>query len=131
PPHMPLADAPERYRTMYTREQIEPHIRPNARDADGRLSADEDWFRIYMWDYQYYMKKLPHTLDLPRPDFNLADLEAMYAGLVTLVDDQVGKLVQALKDEGIFDDTLLLFTADHGDDLGSHGAFNKGRPSEE
>ena len=49
----------------------------------------------------------------------------VYAGLVTLLDDCVGQLVDALRQEGIYDDTLILFTSDHGEMLGSHTLFQK------
>jgi arylsulfatase A-like enzyme len=38
----------------------------------------------------------------------------VYAAMVKCMDDNVGKLVQALKDEGIFEDTLIVFTSDNG-----------------
>lgn len=41
------------------------------------------------------------------------------------MDDQVGRLVQTLREQGIAEDTIVIFTSDHGDNLGSHGRFNK------
>ena len=49
----------------------------------------------------------------------------VYLGLVSLLDHCVGEIVQTLKDEGIYDDTLILFTADHGEMLGSHRLWQK------
>lgn len=50
---------------------------------------------------------------------------AKYLGLVRLLDDEVGRIIQALKDEGIYDETLIVFTADHGEMLGSHSLWQK------
>lgn len=49
----------------------------------------------------------------------------VYAGLVTLLDNCVGQVLTALKDEKIYDDAVILFTADHGEMLGSHGLWQK------
>lgn len=48
-----------------------------------------------------------------------------YLGLVKLLDDEVGRLVRTLKEEGLYDDALILFTSDHGEMLGSHGLWQK------
>jgi arylsulfatase A-like enzyme len=32
-----------------------------------------------------------------------------------MVDEEVGKIIQALKDKGVYENTIILFTADHGD----------------
>ncbi|MFI3206331.1 MAG: sulfatase-like hydrolase/transferase [Clostridia bacterium] len=45
---------------------------------------------------------------------------------VSLVDIAVGKIIQKLKDEGLYDDTIIVFSADHGDFLGDYGAILKG-----
>jgi arylsulfatase A-like enzyme len=45
---------------------------------------------------------------------------AAYFGLVTMVDDCMGRVVKTLKERGVWDDTLVVFTMDHGDHLGAH-----------
>ncbi len=49
----------------------------------------------------------------------------VYAGLVSLLDDCVGRIIEALKAENIYDDAFILFTADHGEMLGSHCLWQK------
>ena len=49
----------------------------------------------------------------------------VYAGLVGLLDHCVGEIVARLKAQGIYDDTVILFTSDHGEMLGSHCLFQK------
>lgn len=51
-------------------------------------------------------------------------LAAIY-GLVSLVDDNVGKLVKTLKEQGLYDDTLVVFTSDHGDFASKYGVIGK------
>lgn len=50
---------------------------------------------------------------------------ARYLGLVKLLDDEVGRIVKALKDEGIYEQAIIVFTADHGEMLGSHSLWQK------
>jgi len=51
-----------------------------------------------------------------------------YFGMVKCIDDNVGKLLKYLNATGIDQETIIVFTADHGDLLGEHGKLNKGRP---
>jgi arylsulfatase A-like enzyme len=48
-----------------------------------------------------------------------------YFGLVTMVDECIGRVVAALKATGIWDDALVVFTQDHGEMLGCHHLFQK------
>ena len=50
---------------------------------------------------------------------------AKYLGLVTLVDRAVGDILQALAETGLADDTIVVYTSDHGDMMGDHGIFAK------
>jgi arylsulfatase A-like enzyme len=56
---------------------------------------------------------------------------AAYGAAITAVDEQVGRLLKALDDSGRAEDTIVLFTSDHGDMLGSHGQRLKRKPWEE
>jgi len=51
---------------------------------------------------------------------------ARYYGLVTMVDDALGRILARLRDLGLEDSTLVLFTTDHGDATGSHRMYDKG-----
>jgi arylsulfatase A-like enzyme len=50
---------------------------------------------------------------------------AEYYGCVSLVDEQVGRLLDTLRERGLYDNTLIVFTSDHGLAIGSHGLFGK------
>lgn len=56
---------------------------------------------------------------------------AEYYGMVTAVDDQVGRILRTLEELGLAQDTIVLFSSDHGDMLGSHGRRLKRKPWEE
>jgi len=51
--------------------------------------------------------------------------KAHYCGLVKCIDDNVGRILNTLKDENILDDTIIVFTTDHGEYMGEHGLYGK------
>ena len=53
-----------------------------------------------------------------------------YYAMVALLDDNVGKLLSFLENKGIDENTIIVFSSDHGDLLGEHGRMNKGKPFE-
>ena len=53
-------------------------------------------------------------------------MRAQYLGLVTLVDRAVGAILDALEESGQAENTIVVFTSDHGDMMGDHGIFAKG-----
>ena len=55
---------------------------------------------------------------------------AQYFGMVKCIDDNVGRLLAFLKENNLEDNTVVIFTSDHGDLLGEHGKLNKGVPYE-
>ncbi|MGC8792160.1 MAG: sulfatase family protein, partial [Bryobacteraceae bacterium] len=56
---------------------------------------------------------------------------AAYYAAITAIDDQIGRLLAALDRLGMAEDTIVWFTSDHGDMLGSHGLRLKRKPFEE
>ena len=52
-------------------------------------------------------------------------MRAQYYGMVSEVDSQLGRLWDALRSRGMWDDTVIVVTADHGDQLGDHGLTGK------
>ncbi len=67
--------------------------------------------------------KRPAASDLTEEQLN--HLRALYAGEVTLVDRWVGMLLQKIEDLGLFENTAVIFTSDHGTYLGEHNYIGK------
>jgi arylsulfatase len=53
-----------------------------------------------------------------------------YYASITFIDDQVGRIVDALRKKGMYDDAIICFTSDHGDMLGDHNHWRKTYPYE-
>ena len=54
-----------------------------------------------------------------------AKIWPVYMGLVSMLDNSVGAIVAELKKQGVYDQTLIVFTSDHGEMLGSHRLWQK------
>ena len=102
PPHDPYV-APDEYMGMYPPERI--RLRPNF--VEGTQVGG----------------RRPHALG--------PEHLAGYYAAITCIDDNVGRIMQELDDLGIADDTIFVFTSDHGDMLGSNGMILKRKPHEE
>ncbi len=61
----------------------------------------------------------------PPGDEAIRELRAQYFGMVSEVDHQLGRVWQTLERRGLWDDTWILVTSDHGEDLGDHGLIGK------
>jgi uncharacterized sulfatase len=72
------------------------------------------------------IKPLPHL-----KDDDIRRLYAVICGMIGLMDKNIGRLLDALEQRGLMDNTLIIFTTDHGDCLGAHGLWGKGLPAYE
>jgi len=64
-------------------------------------------------------------LPFPRTEDDVRQELACYYAVISHLDAQIGRIVQALDDSGQRDNTLIVFTADHGLAIGSHGLVGK------
>jgi arylsulfatase A-like enzyme len=108
-PHTPL-QAPEPYASRYAPDDVPlPPL-----EADGWSSKPEK--------QQVYARLLGYD-DLQESDVRLA--ASMYYGMIDFIDERMGTLIDALERLGLRDDTIVLFTADHGEYLGEHRLLGK------
>jgi arylsulfatase A-like enzyme len=73
------------------------------------------------WDQKGVSKRLG---DLVGPE-GIREYAAIYHGMVKYIDDQLGRILKKLDDLGLAQNTLVLFTTDHGDMVGAHGCIGK------
>lgn len=108
-PHLPNI-VPEPYASMYPKEQIPPWASfpdPLHQKPDVQRRTRERWgVDQYAWeDWQPIVQR--------------------YLGEITLLDAQVGRLLEGLQRFGVDDNTLIIYSTDHGDMCGGHGMMDK------
>jgi arylsulfatase A-like enzyme len=88
----------------------------------------------YMTMYNSEDMVVPHTLNELSPNNKRAarkneetmrKRKAHYCGLVKCIDDNVGRILDFLKDRKILDETIIVLTTDHGEYMGEHGLYGK------
>jgi len=52
-------------------------------------------------------------------------MRAVYFGLIAEVDTQIGRIIDYLKSTGEYNETLIIFTSDHGEMLGDHWCWGR------
>ena len=63
------------------------------------------------------------------PDLGAEDkhlIRSVYYGLISEVDAQIGRLMRGLRDKGLWQNTVIVVTSDHGEMMGDYGLFGKG-----
>ena len=64
----------------------------------------------------------------PRSVVDVEQAMALYDGEIAYVDQELGRFFDALKERGLFDDALIILTADHGEAFQEHGSWQHGAP---
>lgn len=109
-PHTPFA-VPEPYASLYDWRTL-----PEPRTVAGELDTKPLAQRI--------TRRLQGMEEASLEE--LLRLKAMYYGMVTCIDDAVGSIMETLSALGLRDNSLIVFTSDHGEYLGDHGLVRKG-----
>ena len=71
-----------------------------------------------------YVERIAQYNDISS-EYGWKQLRARYLANITLVDDMVGMIVDTLKEQGIYEDTIIVFTSEHGEMAGDHGMLEK------
>ena len=109
----------------------EPHLpcrpsHPFSRMYDPASVPKWDGFDDDFTDKPYIQKQQLYNWELQDKTWeDFANTVAMYYGIISQTDDAIGRVLKYLKDSGIYDDTLIIFTSDHGDMCGSHRMMDK------
>lgn len=115
-PHWPFT-LPKKYYDMYA--DVEMPMPHDARFPNKDIHPALQHFQ--KWD----------GLDVPPGEEKLKNALRAYYGMVTCMDDMLGELINELKKAGMYENTYIIFTSDHGDNLGEHGIMgNKHTPME-
>lgn len=114
-PHSPY-DPPKRFYDMYKDIEIEAPATGEwcerfAKQLDPEKTSKEIAFGNMGEDYAKNSKK-------------------HYYANITFIDEEIGKIIKALKDKGIYENSIIVFTSDHGDMMGDHYHWRKTYPYE-
>lgn len=109
-PHPPFM-IPEPYFSMYDPADVPMPANFGPRD-DEHSAHLESYYRDLFNDHGV-------EFDAWRASY------AVYWGFVTMIDDFVGQMLGAVEQEGLTEDTIVVFTSDHGENLGAHGLWQK------
>lgn len=127
PPHPPFI-APEEYLERWENKSL--RLRPNVPYPE---SSPPD--RITGEPYPEWGNRKRSTTELYEQfDYHgetFFDEMRKYYAMIEDLDDNVGRLIDELEEQGIRDETAIVFTSDHGELLGSHGHMAKQHPYEE
>lgn len=116
-PHPPF-DAPQHYFDLYQNKDLTPPAIGDWEEAEGFLKDFDRLGRIYD------SSTGPVDPELVR------QAQIGYYACITHLDHQIGRLIQALVEYKVMDNTVILFTSDHGEELCDHHLFRKSRPYE-
>lgn len=104
-PHTPFDAIPQKYIDLYPIANI--HLRPNVKEKIRGMYG-------HFIDIEEYKEKTRG-----------------YFGHITAIDEQVGKIVDKLEQLGVLENTIIFYSSDHGEMLGSQGEKDKQLPYEE
>ncbi len=108
-PHPPL-DPPREYLERYQSDQL-----PGYAVGDGDVAHHARFA-----DVDFGIPDKPLDLELRQ------QMQAAYFAMITLIDDNVGRMLDSLERNGQRQDTIVIFTSDHGDMVGEHSLRGKG-----
>ncbi len=122
-PHPPVI-APEPYNALYDPAHVGlPQRKPSVAEEAAQHPHLAQWIAAFDRPNHYDEHNPNHLLDMP--ELELRQMRACYYGMMNEVDDAVGRIVAHLKASGEYDDTLIVFTCDHGEMGGDHYTWGK------
>lgn len=104
-PHDPF-DPPTEYAGRYREADVPPAVPPRMEGKPRRVRRRRE----------QYEHAAPADIVRAR---------RQYCAKIELIDAQVGRMMRALEERGMIDDTIVVFASDHGEHLGDHGLFVK------
>ncbi|GMQ76452.1 MAG: alkaline phosphatase family protein [Gammaproteobacteria bacterium] len=122
-PHPPFV-APAPYHDMYASADVPRPVRAASVETEA---AQHPFLAHYLHNQRGWGIHYDHDSrnNLALSDEDILQARATYYGMASEVDAQIGRLLDHLRASGSYDDTLVVFTSDHGEQLGDHWQFAK------
>lgn len=119
-PHPPFV-APAPYHAAYQAQQMPLPVRqPSLQDEQ-----EQHPYLKMVLEAQERQRQQRGGLGPGMDDSEWQQLKATYYGMMAEVDDQLGRLMAFLRQQGVLEQTLVIFTSDHGEQLGDHYLLDK------
>lgn len=121
-PHPPfVASAP--YHAMYSADDMPSPVRAASPELEARQHPLLGWYLDHTHQQKFFQggEGMASGMD----DATVRQLRATYYGMMTEIDDNLGQVFAYLDATGQWDDTLIVFTSDHGEQLGDHHLLGK------
>jgi uncharacterized sulfatase len=114
-PHPPFT-VESKYHSMFPEESMELpetfHQKNLPSWAEKMRRQDVEWEHV-------------SSEDDPRREAIFRKWKSKYLGEIKCIDDNVGRILKTLRERNLLDDTLIIFTSDHGEYMGEHGLYFK------
>ena len=121
-PHPPFI-APAPYNAAFDPADTPPPVRAESADAEAQQHPLLDHYLKSIKQRKFFEDG--EGLGSDMDENAVRDMRAAYYGLIAEVDEHVGRVVAYLKESGQYDNTLIVFTSDHGEQLGDHHPLGK------
>ena len=121
-PHPPFV-APAPYHAMYKPEDMPRPVRAASPEAEAAQHPLLDFYirNIRLGSFFHSAEGTASALD----EAQILQMRATYAGLITEIDTCLGRVFDHLEQTGQWENTLIIFTSDHGEQLGDHHLLGK------
>ncbi|QJC57942.1 Multifunctional alkaline phosphatase superfamily protein [Polaromonas vacuolata] len=121
-PHPPFA-APAPYHAMYDPQHCPSPVRAASAELEAAQHPVLDFYLRNTPREKFFQNGQGAASEMS--DAEVRQLRATYYGLMSEIDDQLGRVFDYLKQTGQWDNTLIVFTSDHGEQLGDHHLLGK------
>jgi arylsulfatase A-like enzyme len=122
-PHPPYI-APEPFHNLYDANDMSLPVRQETPEKEASLHP---WLDYYIFNQrgENYTVGARSLDNISLSELEQRQVKATYFGMMSEIDSQIGRLIDNLKQIGAYDNTLIVFTSDHGDMQGDHWMLSK------
>lgn len=95
------------------------------RYSPDSMTLPGNFMPLHPFAFDDLMVRDENLLPWPRPPEKVREALADYYGLITHLDEKIGEIINSLKNNGLYDNTIIVYAADNGLAIGSHGLLGK------
>lgn len=115
-PHR-VYSAPQKYWDLYNREKIAPAIPKELSEGTSKLAVSQHYLKQYKWETS--------NLEVPFSDNYTKLIKHAYYASSSFMDNQIGRIIKELEENGLKDNTIIVLVSDHGYMLGEQNTWGK------